>query len=88
MALAWQHWDHPMVRLIRKAGNEFSWPFPSIAAAIVPSAIRGKAVVCDGSGLADFELIRRERVGRRTDESEESRRADAEAGGRDRSACI
>jgi bifunctional non-homologous end joining protein LigD len=51
------------VRLITRAGNDFSGRFPFIAAAVGKLPVRsclidGEAIVCDENGLADFELIR------------------------------
>src|SRR5215472_4213014 len=56
--------DSAGVRLITRAGNDFSDRFPLIATAIAtlpvrPCLIDGEAIVCDENGLADFELIRR-----------------------------
>jgi bifunctional non-homologous end joining protein LigD len=56
-----------LVRTITRAGNDFSWRFPLIAEAIgklsVSSCIiDGEAIVCDENGLADFELVRRQRT--------------------------
>jgi bifunctional non-homologous end joining protein LigD len=56
--------DPAGVRLITRAGNEFSYRFPFIAMAIGKLPIRsclidGEAIVCDQNGLSDFELIRR-----------------------------
>jgi ATP-dependent DNA ligase len=56
--------DGDRVRLITRAGNEFSWRFPLIAAAMEKLPVRscvidGEAIVCDDSGLAVFDLIRR-----------------------------
>jgi bifunctional non-homologous end joining protein LigD len=52
------------VQLITRAGNDFSWRFPLIATAVKSLPVRsclidGEAIVCDKSGLAVFELIRR-----------------------------
>ena len=52
------------VQLITRAGNDFSWRFPLIATAVKSLPVRsclidGEAIVCDKSGLAAFELIRR-----------------------------
>ncbi len=52
------------VRLITRAGNDFSSRFPFVAMAVGKLPVRsclidGEAIVCDESGLADFELIRR-----------------------------
>jgi bifunctional non-homologous end joining protein LigD len=52
------------VRLITRAGNDFSSRFPFIAKAVGKLPVRsclidGEAIVCDQNGLADFELIRR-----------------------------
>ena len=55
--------DSAGVRLITRAGNDFSGRFPSIATAVGKLPVRsclidGEAIVCDENGLADFELIR------------------------------
>src|SRR5262252_5010001 len=55
--------DSAGVRLITRAGNDFSSRFPFIAMAMgkLPARsclIDGEAVVCDKNGLAVFELIR------------------------------
>jgi bifunctional non-homologous end joining protein LigD len=52
------------VRLITRAGNDFSSRFPFIAMAVSKLRVRsclidGEAIVCDENGLAVFELIRR-----------------------------
>ena len=52
------------VRLITRAGNEFSYRFPFIAMAAGKLPVRsclidGEAIVCDENGLAVFELIGR-----------------------------
>jgi bifunctional non-homologous end joining protein LigD len=52
------------VRLITRAGNDFSSRFPFIAMAVAKLPVRsclidGEAIVCDENGLAVFELIRR-----------------------------
>jgi bifunctional non-homologous end joining protein LigD len=52
------------VRLITRAGNDFSSHFPLIAIAIRELPVRsclidGEAIVCDVDGLAVFDLIRR-----------------------------
>ena len=52
------------VRLITRAGNDFSSRFPFIAMAVGKLPVRsclidGEAIVCDENGLAVFELIRR-----------------------------
>src|SRR5690348_601862 len=52
------------VRLITRAGNDFSGRFPFIAMAVARLPVRsclidGEAIVCDENGLAVFELIRR-----------------------------
>ena len=52
------------VQLITRAGNDFSRRFPFIAMAVKSLPVRsclidGEAIVCDKSGLAVFELIRR-----------------------------
>jgi len=51
------------VRLITRAGNDFSSRFPFIAIAVSKLPVRsclidGEAVVCDQNGLAVFDLIR------------------------------
>jgi bifunctional non-homologous end joining protein LigD len=55
--------DRGTVRLFTRHGNDFTHRFPSIEMAIkaLPGwscLIDGEAIVCDASGLADFELIR------------------------------
>ncbi len=52
------------MRLITRAGNDFSGRFPFIAMAVGRLPVRsclidGEAIVCDETGLAVFELIRR-----------------------------
>jgi len=59
--LAWR--DSADVRLITRAGNDFSSRFPLIATAVVKLPVRsclidGEAIVCDENGLAVFDLIR------------------------------
>ncbi len=54
--------DGAGVRLITRAGNDFSSRFPFIAMAVGKLPIRsclidGEAIVCDENGLATFELI-------------------------------
>lgn len=56
--------DGAGVRLITRAGNDFSSRFPFIAMAVGKLPVRsclidGEVIVCDASGLAAFELIRR-----------------------------
>jgi bifunctional non-homologous end joining protein LigD len=56
--------DGAGVRLITRAGNDFSSRFPFIAMAIGKLPVRsclidGEAIVCDDNGLAVFDLIRR-----------------------------
>jgi len=56
--------DRAGVRLITRAGNDFSSRFPFIARAVRSLPVRsclidGEAIVCDENGLAVFELIRR-----------------------------
>jgi bifunctional non-homologous end joining protein LigD len=56
--------DNAGVRLITRAGNEFSYRFPFIAMAVAKlpvgsCLIDGEAIVCDENGLAVFDLIRR-----------------------------
>jgi bifunctional non-homologous end joining protein LigD len=51
------------VRLITRAGNDFSSRFPFIALAVSKLPVRsclidGEAIVCDENGLAVFDLIR------------------------------
>src|SRR6516164_7548677 len=55
--------DTAGVRLITRAGNDFSSRFPFIAVAVAKLPVRsclidGEAVVCDESGLPVFDLIR------------------------------
>jgi bifunctional non-homologous end joining protein LigD len=52
------------VRLITRAGNDFSGRFPFIAMAVGKLPVQlclidGEAIVCDENGLAVFDLIRR-----------------------------
>ena len=56
--------DSAGVRLITRAGNDFSSRFPFIAMAVAKLPVRsclidGEAIVCDVNGLAVFDLIRR-----------------------------
>ena len=56
--------DSAGVRLITRAGNDFSSRFPFIATAVGKLSVRsclidGEAIVCDEDGLAVFDLIRR-----------------------------
>jgi bifunctional non-homologous end joining protein LigD len=56
--------DSAGVRLITRAGNDFSSRFPFIAMAVSRLPVRsclidGEAIVCDENGLAVFDLIRR-----------------------------
>jgi bifunctional non-homologous end joining protein LigD len=56
--------DSAGVRLITRAGNDFSSRFPFIATAVGKLPVRsclidGEAIVCDENGLAVFKLIRR-----------------------------
>jgi bifunctional non-homologous end joining protein LigD len=56
--------DSAGVRLITRAGNNFSDRFPFIATAVGKLPVRsclidGEAIVCDENGLAIFDLIRR-----------------------------
>jgi bifunctional non-homologous end joining protein LigD len=56
--------DSAGVRLITRAGSDFSGRFPFIAMAVGKLPVRsclidGEAIVCDDKGLAVFELIRR-----------------------------
>jgi ATP-dependent DNA ligase len=60
--------DSAGVRLITRAGNDFSSRFPFIAMAVGKLRVRsclidGEAVVTDDDGLAVFDLIRRQRHG-------------------------
>ena len=55
--------DAADVRLITRAGNDFSDRFPFIATAVAELRVRsclidGEAIICDENGLAVFELIR------------------------------
>jgi bifunctional non-homologous end joining protein LigD len=55
--------DSAGVRLITRAGNDFSERFPFIATAVSKLTVHsclidGEAIVCDKNGVADFELIR------------------------------
>jgi bifunctional non-homologous end joining protein LigD len=55
--------DSAGVRLITRAGNDFSERFPFIATAVSKLPVHsclidGEAIVCNENGLADFELIR------------------------------
>ena len=55
--------DSAGVRLITRAGNDFSSRFPFIAMAVGKLPVRsclidGEAIVCDKNGLAVFDLIR------------------------------
>ena len=59
--------DSAGVRLITRAGNDFSSRFPFIAMAVAKLSVRsclidGEAVVCDQTGLAVFDLIRGHRT--------------------------
>ncbi len=61
---SWPRRDDAGVRLITRAGNDFSSRFPFIAMAVGKLPVRsclidGEAIVCDENGLAVFELIRR-----------------------------
>jgi bifunctional non-homologous end joining protein LigD len=56
--------DGASVRLITRPGNDLSSRFPFIAMAVSKLPVRsclidGEAIVCDESGLAIFDLIRR-----------------------------
>jgi bifunctional non-homologous end joining protein LigD len=56
--------DSAGVRLITRAGNDFSRRFPFVAMAVKSLPVQsclidGEAIVCDKNGLAVFELIRR-----------------------------
>jgi bifunctional non-homologous end joining protein LigD len=56
--------DSAGVRLITRAGNDFSSRLPFIAMAVGKLPVRsclidGEAIVCDENGLAVFDLIRR-----------------------------
>jgi bifunctional non-homologous end joining protein LigD len=62
--------DSAGVRLITRAGNDFSSRFPLIAMAVSKLPVRsclidGEAIVCDENGVAVFELIRRHDAGER-----------------------
>ena len=62
--------DSAGVRLITRAGNDFSSRFPFIAMAVSKLPVRsclidGEAIVCDENGVAVFELIRRHDAGER-----------------------
>jgi bifunctional non-homologous end joining protein LigD len=55
--------DAGRVRLMTRAGNDFASRFPLIVKAVAALPARswiidGEAVVCNGSGLAVFDLIR------------------------------
>jgi bifunctional non-homologous end joining protein LigD len=55
--------DNAGVRLITRAGNDFTGRFPFIAMALKALPVRscvidGEAIVCDENGLAVFDLIR------------------------------
>ena len=55
--------DSAAVRLITRAGNDFSSRFPFIAMAVRSLPVRsclidGEAIVCDENGLAVFERVR------------------------------
>jgi bifunctional non-homologous end joining protein LigD len=55
--------DSAGVRLITRNGNDFTSRFPFIAMAVSKLPVRsclidGEAIVCDGNGLAVFDLIR------------------------------
>jgi bifunctional non-homologous end joining protein LigD len=59
--------DAAGVRLITRKGNDFTKRFPLIAMAVAGLPVRsclidGEAIVCDESGLAVFELVRRRRT--------------------------
>jgi len=56
------------IRLITRAGDDFSSRFPVIATAVAKLPVRsclidGEAIVCDENGLAVFELIRQHGAG-------------------------
>jgi bifunctional non-homologous end joining protein LigD len=56
--------DGAGVRLITRAGNDFSSRFPFIAMAVKSLLVRSclidvEAIVCDDNGLAVFDLVRR-----------------------------
>jgi bifunctional non-homologous end joining protein LigD len=60
--------DASGVRLITRAGNDFSSRFPFIAMAVGKLPVRSclidrEAIVCDENGLAVFDLIRNHRTG-------------------------
>ena len=55
--------DSASVRLITRAGNDFTERFPLVASAVAALPARscliyGEAIVCDENGVAVFELIR------------------------------
>ena len=57
------HRDGERVRLISRRGVDWGDRFPLLVAAIEALAARsctidGEVIVCDGNGLADFELLR------------------------------
>jgi bifunctional non-homologous end joining protein LigD len=57
------HWRGHRVRLLTRNGNDFADRFPLIAEAIEALPVKscvidGEAIVCDGDGLAVFNLIR------------------------------
>ena len=60
------HRDGECARLISRRGLDWAWRFPMIVAAIKALAVRsciidGEVIASDGSGLADFELLRHRR---------------------------
>src|SRR6516162_4363164 len=60
--------DGAGIRLITRAGNDFSSRFPFITMAVGKLPVRsclidGEAIVCDETGLAVFDLIRRHDAG-------------------------
>ena len=62
--------DSAGVQLLTRAGNDFSSRFPFIAMAVSKLPVRsclidGEAIVCDETGLAVFDLIRRDDTGER-----------------------
>ena len=59
----WAAWTRGTVRLMTRNGNDLArrFPFVVMAVAALPARsclIDGEAIVCDGNGLAVFDLIR------------------------------
>ena len=59
--------DAKGVRLITRSGNDLTRRFPFVAMAVAALSARsclidGEAIVCDGNGLAVFDLIRGQRA--------------------------